>query len=123
MAAKDEYIYEAFQVLDRMSMDEEKRREYDAREKAIRDHNSLVKQYRNMGLEQGRAEGLEIGKTEGLKIGKAEGKAEGEAQTKYEISKLIAKLVEEGRMDLIQEMAKDEKLLDQLLIEYNLVEK
>ncbi len=102
MAVKDEYIYEAFQMLDRMSMDEEKRREYDAREKAIRDHNSLVKQYRTMGLEQGRAEGKE--------------------KEKSAISKLISKLIEDNRIDLVQEMAKDEQLMDQLLMAYDLYE-
>lgn len=42
MAKEDEYIDEAFEMLKHMSADEQKRLEYEAREKAIRDYNSQM---------------------------------------------------------------------------------
>lgn len=49
MAEKNEYIGKAYNRLTHISADEEKRLEYEAREKAIRDHNYLLK----VNLEQG----------------------------------------------------------------------
>jgi predicted transposase/invertase (TIGR01784 family) len=53
MAAKDEYINEAYQVLECLSMNREKRREYEAREKAIRDYNHQMYHAEKRGIEQG----------------------------------------------------------------------
>ncbi|MCB7558401.1 hypothetical protein LIY98_13500, partial [Tyzzerella nexilis] len=38
LAEKDEYIHKAYDKLEEISADEEKRLEYDKRQKAIRDH-------------------------------------------------------------------------------------
>ena len=43
MAEKDEYIKEAYEDLKKLSLDEQKRLEYEVRQKAIRDHNSQMK--------------------------------------------------------------------------------
>ena len=43
MAEKDKYIEEAYDTLKKLSADEEKRFEYEARQKVIRDHNSFMK--------------------------------------------------------------------------------
>lgn len=43
MAEKDKYIEEAYDTLKKLSADEEKRLEYEARQKVIRDHNSFMK--------------------------------------------------------------------------------
>ena len=43
MAEKDEYIREAYEDLKKLSLDEQKRLEYEVRQKAIRDHNSQMK--------------------------------------------------------------------------------
>ena len=42
MAEKDPYIEKAYEELERMSADEKKRLEYEAREKALRDYNSQM---------------------------------------------------------------------------------
>lgn len=53
MAKKDEYIEAAYGELKKLSMDEQKRIEYEARQKAIRDYNTQMKGVREEGLEQG----------------------------------------------------------------------
>ena len=50
MAEKNSNLQEAYDELDRLSADERKRLEYDARQKAIRDKNILFK----TGVERGR---------------------------------------------------------------------
>lgn len=42
MAEKDPYIKEAYKVLENISADDEKRIEYEAREKAIKDYNTQM---------------------------------------------------------------------------------
>ena len=56
---------EAYDVLDRLSADEKKRLEYEARQKAIRDHDIMMKTAKRLGLEAGIAEGREKGIAEG----------------------------------------------------------
>ena len=55
--------------------DKEMRMEYEAREKAIRDHEQMMWESREAGIMEGRIEGIEIGKKE---------------QAMYTIKKLIA---------------------------------
>src|SRR5699024_11152305 len=69
MAKTDEYIEEAYDELKKLSMDEQKRMEYEARQKAIRDYNSQMKSAREYGLKKGMEEGIE----QGIKQGKAQG--------------------------------------------------
>lgn len=61
MAEKNEYLEKAYERLKFMSADEIKRREYLAREMAIRDHNYLMGE----NLRKGRAQGIAEGRTEG----------------------------------------------------------
>ena len=63
MAEKNSNLQEAYDELDRLSADERKRLEYEARQKAIRDKNILFK----TGVERGRKEGIERGREEGRK--------------------------------------------------------
>ena len=49
MAEKDPYIEKAYEELERMSADEKKRLEYEAREKALRDYNSQMSSARRRG--------------------------------------------------------------------------
>lgn len=65
MAEKNEYISTAYERLKNISADEQKRYEYEAREKAIRDHNHLMFTARKRGIE----EGIEKGKEKGLELG------------------------------------------------------
>ena len=62
MARKDEYIEEAYEVLKKMSADEMKRLEYEARQKTIRDYNSQMHSAERMGMKRG----IEQGKQEKL---------------------------------------------------------
>lgn len=85
MAKKDEYIEEAYDELKKLSMDEQKRLEYEARQKAIRDYNSQMKSAREYGLKKGMEEGIE----QGIKQGKAQGE-------RSVLQKLIRKKKEKG---------------------------
>ena len=51
MAERDEYIQEAYEALKRMSADEKKRLEYEAREKALRDYNTQMYSAEKRGIE------------------------------------------------------------------------
>ncbi len=57
VADKNPYIESAYQTLQVISQNKEKRLEYEAREKAIRDHNQFLFEAR----QKGRAEGREMG--------------------------------------------------------------
>ena len=65
MAEKDEYIREAYEDLKKLSLDEQKRLEYEVRQKAIRDHNSQMKSAERRGEKRG----IEIGEKRGIEIG------------------------------------------------------
>lgn len=68
MAKKDEYIEEAYNELKKLSLDEQKRLEYELRQKAVRDHNMMMKSAEKRGLEIGEKRGIEIGKKQGERI-------------------------------------------------------
>ena len=71
-ANKNEYIKEAYDQLEVISQDEEKRMEYNARQKAIWDHNTLMEENFSRGMEKGRAEGIAKGRAEGIAKGRAD---------------------------------------------------
>ncbi|KLU71450.1 MAG: hypothetical protein RHS_2765 [Robinsoniella sp. RHS] len=56
MAEKNEYINEAYQILKNISADDQKRYEYESREKAIRDHNHII----YMAKKEGRESGIKV---------------------------------------------------------------
>ena len=59
MAAKDdEYLEKAYQRLVNISADEKKRREYEARQDALRDYNWQMKSNWRRGMKQGIEQGL-----------------------------------------------------------------
>lgn len=60
LAAKNKYIESAYEQLQVISQDKQKRLEYEAREKTIRDYNQMMFESR----ESGRQEGIEIGETQ-----------------------------------------------------------
>ncbi len=49
LAMKNPYIKSAYEQLQVISQDKQKRLEYETREKAIRDHNQLMKEAREQG--------------------------------------------------------------------------
>ena len=53
MAGEDNYINEAYEVLQKLSVDERKRLEYEARQKAIRDYDSQMSSSREEGIRIG----------------------------------------------------------------------
>ena len=55
MAEEDTYINEAYEVLQKLSADEQKRLEYEARQKAIMDYNSQMSSSFNQGEKHGEA--------------------------------------------------------------------
>ena len=77
MAKKDEYIEAAYDELKKLSLDEQKRLEYELREKAIRDHNSLMKSAQRLGQKRGE----EIGEKRGERLA---------------LKRLVAKKMEKG---------------------------
>lgn len=77
IAEKDPYIESAYQKLQVISQDKQKRLEYEAREKAVRDRNQFIREAEQrgtaLGLEQGLEQGLKKGRQEGRKEGRKEG--------------------------------------------------
>ena len=69
MAGTSEYIEEAYRELERMSADERARLEYEARQKAIRDHDAIMSSAWETGMEKGLQEGMEKGLQEGREQG------------------------------------------------------
>ena len=65
MAGRSEYIEEAYRELERMSADERARLEYEARQKAIRDHEAIMSSAWNRGLQEGREQGAKEGREAG----------------------------------------------------------
>jgi predicted transposase/invertase (TIGR01784 family) len=109
LAAQNPYIKSAYNKLQIISQDREKRMEYEAREKAILDYNQTMLEAEERGHEKGRKEGM----AEGRKEGRAEGKEEGRAETIIELmsedlkpdDEIIEKL--QKRMNITKEKAAD----------------
>lgn len=73
LAKSDEYVQKAYDKLVDISSDEEKRLEYEAREKAIRDYNNIVSSGWIRGCEQGKKDGFRQGLQEGIEQGIEQG--------------------------------------------------
>ncbi len=56
LATKNPYIQSAYEQLQIISQDKQKRLEYEAREKAIRDYNQLIYESTETGRQQGQIE-------------------------------------------------------------------
>ena len=57
MPEKDSYMEEAYEMLKHMSVDEKKRLEYEAREKAVRDYHSQMQGMREEDFDEGKEQG------------------------------------------------------------------
>ena len=66
IARKDSYIRSAYQQLQIISQDKQKRLEYEARQKAILDYN----QYMYEAEQRGREQGEKVGREQGEKVGR-----------------------------------------------------
>lgn len=73
MAKNNPELEEAYAELEKLSADEIKRMEYEARQKAIRDYKIGMMSAERIGLEKGMKEGLEKGMQQGMQQGIEEG--------------------------------------------------
>ena len=105
MAGKDEYIEEAYNELKRLSLDEKKRLEYEARERALLDYNtqmrSAERRGEKRGIEIGEKRGIEIGEKRGIEIGEKHGLEIGEKRgielgEQSAMKRLVIKKLEKG---------------------------
>ena len=69
MAKKDEYIEEAYNELKKLSLDEKKRLEYEARERALHDYTTQMNSAERRGEKRGIEIGEKIGEKRGIDIG------------------------------------------------------
>ena len=105
IATKNSYIASAYEQLQVISQDKEKRLEYEAREKAIRDYNQSMKEAKETGWEKGR----EVGREEGEKIGE------------NRINKLHSLLLQNKRYEDLERSTKDYEFQKQLMREYGII--
>ncbi|MCI8732614.1 MAG: hypothetical protein HFH57_16240 [Lachnospiraceae bacterium] len=100
LAQRNPYIESAYEHLQVISRDKEKRLEYEAREKAIRDYNQLVKEAELRGKEAGE------------KIGR-----EQEAER---INNLNARLIQEQRYTDLEHSTRNKDFQKQLMQQYGI---
>ena len=98
MAKKNAYIEAAYNELKKLSLDEQKRLEYKLREKAIRDHNSLVESAQRLGQKRGEELGEKRG--ERLALKRLVGKKMEKGMSQDEIAELL-----ELEPDVVKELA------------------
>ncbi len=68
MAQTNEYLGEAYEALQRLSADDKKRLEYEARDKALKDYNTQMSSAEKRGIEIGEKHGIEIGEKRGIQL-------------------------------------------------------
>lgn len=100
MAEKDKYIEKAYEALKNISADDEKRLEYEAREKALRDHNYLMKSNWEAGE----------------KIGISKGMEQGESR----VNRLVQMLIANSRTEEIEKAVSDREYQQALFREFHL---
>lgn len=71
MSERNEYIQCAYEELERLSLDRQKRLEYETRQKNIRDYNSQMKSARIQDEEIGMQKGKQQAEEQILALGKA----------------------------------------------------
>lgn len=91
IAKQDSYIQSAYRQLQVISQDKEKRLEYEAREKAIRDYNQLMKEAKQQGKEEGREEGIKALILDNLEDGKTEIQILGKLERRFSLNSTEAK--------------------------------
>ena len=100
LAQKDPYIKSAYEQLQVVSQDKEKRLEYEARQKAIWDYNQMVLEAEERGEERGRKQG--------------------EKRAGERINKLHAFLVQDERFEDLKRSTTDEAYQKQLMEQYGI---
>lgn len=64
LAKQSQYLQKAYETLEEISADQQKRMEYDARQKALYDYNTLMEENYERGVEEGIEQGIQQGKSE-----------------------------------------------------------
>ena len=100
LAQKNPYIESAYERLQIISQDREKLLEYEAREKAILDHNQMI--------------------LEAEERGEKRGEERGEKRGKELVSKLFALLVQDKRFEDLERAARDDDFQQQLMKQYGI---
>ena len=108
IAEKDPYIKSAYDHLQVISQDKQKRLEYEAREKAIRDHNQFLFEAEQRGIEIGQQRGIKIGEQHGIEIGQ------------QRVNKLHSILLQDKRYDDLARSAADPEFQEQLMAEFDI---
>lgn len=96
LAQKNPFIGSAYERLQLISQDREKRLEYEAREKAILDYNQMMLEAEERGREQGREQGED------------------------RINKLNTFLIHEKRFEDLERSTRDKEFQKQLMSEYKI---
>ena len=120
LAQKDPYIESAYEHLQVISQDREKRLEYEARQKAIRDHNQMMREAEERGREAGERIGREAGERTGREAGERIGREAGEKRAGERINKLHSYLIREKRFGDLERSASDENFQKQLMEQYGI---
>lgn len=104
LAQRNQYIESAYERLQAISQDKAKRLEYEAREKAIMDHNQMMQEARE----------------EGEKRGEERGEKRGEERGREQISRLFALLAQDKRYDVLERAAIDKDFQQLLMNQYGI---
>ena len=99
-----------------ISQDKQLRMEYEAREKAVRDHNQMLLEADRRGEERG----LKKGREEGRKEGREEGMEIGENRASLRFNELILLLSRDNRFADLTRSANDPAFQKQLMEEYGI---
>lgn len=116
IAEKDPYIKSAYDQLQIISQDKQKRMEYEAREKAIRDHDQFLYEAEQRGIKLGEQRGIKLGEQRGMKLGEQRGLKLGGQR----INQLNEFLMRDDRIDDLKRSICDAQFQRQLLDEYGL---
>lgn len=96
MVQGKEYLEEAYNTLKEISMDDQKRLEYEARERALKDYNTQMSSAEERGLKQGLEQGVE------------------------RINRLNRRLAEQNRTEDMVRASQDREYQDKLLREFGI---
>ncbi len=92
IAEKDPYIKSAYDQLQIISQDEQKRLEYEAREKAILDYNQSIYEAEQRGEKRGELRGEKRGELRGEKRGEQRGRIQGEKAVRESTAKNLIQM-------------------------------
>ncbi|KAI4452818.1 hypothetical protein C823_007403 [Eubacterium plexicaudatum ASF492] len=120
IAEKDPYIKSAYNQLQIISQDKQKQLEYEAREKAIRDHNQLLFEAEQRGEERGEKRGMQRGIERGIECGMQRGIECGMQRGIERICTLNNLLIQNNRFDDLARSSNDTDFREKLFNEFGI---